>query len=235
MSLRLSNGLRLLSPPGDRARPTAGRVREALFNQLQGAVAGRRWLDLCCGSGAMSCEALLQGAEDVVAVEHDRRIAMVAKRNLSGLGEAYSGRWQVITSDVLRWLKRVGTHGPSLAFDLVYADPPYQSELYGPLLVGLQSGDWLSPKGRVWLEASPERPPQLPMPWQELRRRRYGSSLLIEVSRDGSGTTSAAEGAAAAAVQVPGAHEQAEKGDGDQTQNDAAEQGFDHGAGPELN
>jgi len=235
VSLRLSNGLRLLSPPGERARPTAGRVRAALFNQLQGAMAGRRWLDLCCGSGAMSCEALLQGAEEVVAVEHDSRIAMVARRNLAGLGEAYSGRWQVFTSDVLRWLKRDRGHGPSQAFDLVYADPPYQSELYGPLLEGLQSGGWLDPRGRVWLEASSTGAPELPMPWQDLRRRRYGSSLLIELTLDGSGTTSAAEGAAAAAVLVPGGHEEAKKGDGDQTQNDAAEQGFDHGAGSELN
>jgi 16S rRNA (guanine966-N2)-methyltransferase len=235
MSLRLSNGLRLLSPPGDRARPTAGRVREALFNQLRGALTGRRWLDLCCGSGAMGCEALLQGAERVLAVELDRRTAAVARRNLASLGEAYSGRWRVLTADVLHWLKRAPGDGTWQAFDLVYADPPYRSELYGPLLSGLQNNGWLSARGRVWLEAGSDRPPCLPAPWQERQRRRYGSSLLLEVSLPQAGTASAAEGAAPPAVLIPGGNEQAEQGDGDQTQNDAAEQGFDHGAGSERN
>jgi len=235
VSLRLSNGQRLLSPPYDRARPTAGRVRSALFNLLRGEMAGQRWLDLCCGSGAMGCEALLQGAAQVVAVEQDRRIAMVARRNLSGLGAAFGGRWQVITADARRWLRRESHGAHPDTFDLVYAEPPYRSELYGPLLMGLQSGCWLSPLGRVWLEAGADQPPELPAPWQELRRRRYGSSLLLEVRLGGPAEASAPEGAAPPAVLVPGSHEQPEKGDGDQTQNDAAEQGFDHGAGSERN
>ncbi len=241
MSLRLSNGRRLLSPPGDRARPTAARVREALFNQLQGAVAGRSWLELCCGSAAMSCEALLQGAERVLAVEQDRRLALVARRNLLALGGAYDGRWQVVTADVRRWLNRCDNrcgdrgdnHGDSHGvdrcdepFDLVYADPPYRAGLYGPVLEGLEAGGWLSPRGRVWLEAAADAPPSLPLGWGERRRRRYGSTVLLEVT-----PVSAPQGAATAAVLVPGGDEQAEEGDGDQAQNDAAEQGFDHEAG----
>ena len=225
MSLRLSNGRRLLSPPGDRARPTAARVREALFNQLQGAVAGRSWLELCCGSAAMSCEALLQGAERVLAVEQDRRLALVARRNLLALGEAYDGRWQVVTADVRRWLNRCDDRCGE-PFDLVYADPPYRAGLYGPVLEGLDAGGWLSPRGRVWLEAAADAPPSLTLGWGERRRRRYGSTVLLEVT-----PVSAPQGAATAAVLVPGGDEQAEEGDGDQAQNDAAEQGFDHGAG----
>jgi 16S rRNA (guanine966-N2)-methyltransferase len=234
VSLRLSNGRRLLSPPGDRARPTAARVREALFNQLQGAVAGRSWLELCCGSAAMSCEALLQGAERVLAVEQDHRLAVVARRNLQALGEAYGGRWQVVTADVRRWLKQDrrsrsgGTpgHGCEERFDFVFADPPYRAGLYGAVLEGLQDGQWLSPSGRVWLEAAVDGIPILTEGWRELRRRRYGNTVLLEVT-----PASAAQGAATAAVLVPGGDEQAEEGDGDQAQNDAAEQGFDHGTG----
>lgn len=233
MSLRLSNGRRLLSPPGDRARPTAARVREALFNQLQGDVAGRSWLELCCGSAAMSCEALLQGAERVLAVEQDRRLALVARRNLLALGEAYDGRWQVVTADVRRWLNRCDDRAGDRcdeSFDLVYADPPYRAGLYGSVLEGLEAGGWLSPRGRVWLEAAANEPPSLPIGWRELRQRRYGSTVLLEVT-----PVSAPQGAATAAVLVPGGDEQAEEGDGDQAQNDAAEQGFDHGAESEEN
>jgi 16S rRNA (guanine(966)-N(2))-methyltransferase RsmD len=199
-------------------------VREALFNQLQGDVAGGSWLELCCGSAAMSCEALVQGAERVLAVEQDRRLALVARRNLQALGTAYDGRWQVVTADVRRWLLRHGRHDE--CFDFVYADPPYRAGLYEPVLLGLLSGGWLSPRGRVWLEAAADAVPSLPDGWQERRRRRYGSSVLVEVT-----PVSAAQGAATTAVLVPGSNEQTEEGDGDQAQNDAAEQGFDHGAG----
>ncbi|MFM7362202.1 MAG: RsmD family RNA methyltransferase, partial [Cyanobium sp.] len=56
MSLRLSGGRRLQSPPGSLARPTSSRVRLAVINLLGARLAGCRWLDLCSGSGAMACE-----------------------------------------------------------------------------------------------------------------------------------------------------------------------------------
>ena len=82
MTLRLSGGRRLQSPPGSTARPTAALVRLAVMNLLAARVPGSRWLDLCCGSGVMACEALQRGAAEVVAVERDRRIAAVARANL---------------------------------------------------------------------------------------------------------------------------------------------------------
>ena len=69
MSLRLSGGRRLQSPPGSAARPTAARVRLAVMNLLAAEIPGCRWLDLCSGSGVMACEALRRGASEVVAVE----------------------------------------------------------------------------------------------------------------------------------------------------------------------
>jgi 16S rRNA G966 N2-methylase RsmD len=85
MSLRVSGGRRLRSPKGDLARPTSARVRLAVINLLAPRLAGARWLDLCCGSGAMACEALQHGVAEVVAVERDRRIAAVARANLEAV------------------------------------------------------------------------------------------------------------------------------------------------------
>ena len=68
MSLRLSGGRRLQSPPGNTVRPTSSRVRLAVMNLLAAELPGCRWLDLCCGSGVMACEALQRGAREVVAV-----------------------------------------------------------------------------------------------------------------------------------------------------------------------
>ena len=100
MSLRVSGGRRLQSPPGALARPTAARVRLAVINRLAPRLAGCRWLDLCCGSGAMACEALHHGAALVVGVEQDRRIAAVARANLETVaaGQAPRPSVQVVTA-----------------------------------------------------------------------------------------------------------------------------------------
>ncbi|HEY9736425.1 MAG TPA: RsmD family RNA methyltransferase, partial [Trichocoleus sp.] len=66
MSLRIYGNRTIKTLPGEATRPTASRVREALFNIWQGRVDGCRWLDVCAGSGAMGAEALCRGAAEVV-------------------------------------------------------------------------------------------------------------------------------------------------------------------------
>lgn len=187
MSLRLSGGRRLQSPPGDRARPTAARVRQAVLNMLAPRLAGSRWLDLCSGSGVMACEVLQRGVAQVVAVEQDRRIALVARHNLGavaaglGLGPAV---WQLDCQEVLRWLQRpqpapdLGNRG----FDLIYCDPPYRAGLYGPIAAAVTTGGWLAPDGlMLWECASAELPPQ-PQGWVLEDQRRYGTTSLLVLS-----------------------------------------------------
>jgi 16S rRNA G966 N2-methylase RsmD len=111
MTLRLSGGRRLQSPPGETARPTAARVRQAVMNLLAADLPGSHWLDLCCGSGVMACEALQRGAVRVVAIERDRRVAAVARANLEAVAGSLRGtgaapELRVIQADALRWLAR---------------------------------------------------------------------------------------------------------------------------------
>ena len=77
-------GRRLHAPRGQRTRPTADRVREALFSML-GEVDGARVLDLFAGSGALGIEALSRGAASAVFVESDARAAGVVRRNLEAV------------------------------------------------------------------------------------------------------------------------------------------------------
>lgn len=229
MSLRLSGGRKLQSPPGDRARPTSSRVRQAVMNLLAAELPGCRWLDLCSGSGVMACEALQRGAAVVVAVEHDRRIAATARANLEAVrsGLRRPAQVQVHSSEVLRWLRSGAQQACPQGFDLIYADPPYASGLYGPLTEAIAAGGWLAPGGSlVWECASSDVPP-VPTGWCCRRERRYGSTTVLVLVRE-QPADSAAEHAAAA-VLVPGRHEQAQQSHGDQTEHDAAEQGFDHG------
>ena len=209
MTLRISGGRKLLSPPGDIARPTASRVRLAVMNLLAAELPGCRWLDLCCGSGVMACEAIQRGAETVIAIEQDRRVAAIAKLNLQTIAEGSPSkpRFWVHCSDVKRWLGK-GAGGDSNpareeagACDLIYADPPYAAGLYGAIAAGVTQGRWLTPNGLMVWECATDNLPSLPAGWQLADQRRYGSTSVMILKLD-----SAVEDGAAT-VLVPGRHE----------------------------
>lgn len=194
MSLRLSGGRRLHSPPGTLARPTSARVRQAVLNLLARELPGSRWLDPCCGSGVMACEVLQRGVREVVAIERDRRIAAVARANLdavaSSLGPpAERPAVRVVAADALSWLRRSmpGTNGGTLEeggvrrgrFDLIYLDPPWPAALHAPLSEVIGRGSWLQPGGTLVWECPSEAIPPLPESWTCRDQRRYGGSTVL--------------------------------------------------------
>jgi 16S rRNA (guanine966-N2)-methyltransferase len=110
-------GRRLEAPPGRDTRPTADRVREALFSIL-GPLDGLRVLDLFAGSGALGIEALSRGAAQATFVEDDPRALAALRSNL----EAVGAEPVVHGADALAFLAT--SPGP---YDLVFVDPPYSS------------------------------------------------------------------------------------------------------------
>ena len=208
MTLRISGGRKLQSPPGEIARPTASRVRLAVMNLLAAELPGCRWLDLCCGSGVMACEAIQRGAETVIAIDQDRRIAAIAKANLQAVAEGSlsQSRFWVHCSDVKRWLGKGAGAGSAPSneaggpFDLIYADPPYAAGLYGAIAAGVSRGRWLHPDGLMVWECATAHPPNLPGGWQLADQRRYGSTSVMILKLD-----SAVEDGATT-VLVPGRH-----------------------------
>jgi 16S rRNA (guanine966-N2)-methyltransferase len=159
-------GRRLRAPTGTRTRPTADRVREAVFSIL-GDVSDARVLDLYAGSGALGIEALSRGAATVVFVERDSRAASALRRNLDELGLEQPIRRQ----DVLRFLAR-----PEGTFDLVFADPPYDSasRIAGALSDALPAV--LSQGARIVTESDKRRPLELSLPLQV--ERFYGDTRI---------------------------------------------------------
>jgi 16S rRNA (guanine(966)-N(2))-methyltransferase RsmD len=124
-------------------RPTAERVREALFSILGASVEGARVLDACSGSGALGFEAISRGARHVVFVESDR-IALRALRD-SAVQLGVTERCTLLAGPVENELARPVAH--ETPFDLVLADPPYGSDLGGTILSlatrRLAPGGWI--------------------------------------------------------------------------------------------
>lgn len=137
-------------------RPTPDRVRETLFNWLQGEVHGSRCLDLYAGSGALGLEALSRGAGALCAVEHNRAAAARLRENLVLLGE--DARAEVVTDEVMRYLGRA----PSAPFDIVFADPPFADSVLPALCHRLEQGGWLGARAWIYLEQDAKRPWELP-------------------------------------------------------------------------
>ncbi len=118
-------GRRVAVPDG--VRPTGGRLKEALFSMWADRVPGSRFLDLFAGSGAVGLEALSRGADSVIWVEGDGRIAHIARRNVVELGSPAAA----VVVARLPALTRPLPEGP---YSLVFADPPYAFERYEELL-----------------------------------------------------------------------------------------------------
>jgi len=156
---------------GSLTRPTAGRVREAVFNIWQGSIEGCRWLDLCAGSGSMGAEALCRGASWVVGIEQSARACGVIRQNWQQMASV--DRFQVLCGDVRKRLK--GLEGDR--FERIYFDPPYQSPLYQPVLEAIVDLHLLSETGELAVEHSPQLPPPDELEGLEiLRQKAYGNS-----------------------------------------------------------
>jgi 16S rRNA (guanine966-N2)-methyltransferase len=142
-------GRRLRAPRGDLTRPTGARVRQSLFDMLAPRIPGCRFLDLCAGSGAVGLEALSRGAGRVVLVDSHREALAAIRANLASLG-AIQQMAQVHRQDVRAAVAGLDAAGER--FDIVFLDPPYDGDLYEPVLAHLGQGSLLAPQGLVVAE-----------------------------------------------------------------------------------
>jgi 16S rRNA (guanine966-N2)-methyltransferase len=161
-------GRRLLSPAGQSTRPTAERVRQALFDMLMHAawggdrlLRGARVLDGFAGTGALGLEALSRGAGQAVFMESS------VQANVMTCGA--SAQASILTVDVTRPPR--GT-----PCGLVFLDPPYHAGL-GPLaLAALDQAGWIAPAAVVVLET--DRSESLPELGSLLARRDHGVATI---------------------------------------------------------
>ena len=134
--------LPVLDAPG--LRPTPDRVRETLFNWLGQDLAGWRCLDVFAGSGALGFEAASRGADQVVLLERDRRLALSLAESKQRLK---AEQLRIETTDALAWMARCAPD----SFELVFVDPPFDAALVEPALALAQR--LVVPQGFIYVES----------------------------------------------------------------------------------
>jgi 16S rRNA (guanine(966)-N(2))-methyltransferase RsmD len=163
-------GRRLAAPRGTGTRPTADRVREALFSLL-GPIEGLRVLDLFAGSGALGIEALSRGAAEATFVDSAPRAVRAVADNLRELGIEGA---TVARQDARAFLRKASAAGRQ--YDLVFLDPPYRrAGGLGPELSQALPGVLL-PAARVASESDRRSPLELSL--KLAVERRYGDTLI---------------------------------------------------------
>jgi len=162
-----SRGRSLRAPAGSGTRPTADRVREAIFNVLAGLVdlEGAHVADLFAGSGAMGIEALSRGAGSVTFVDNSLAAVRAVRANVTGTGLDPDAT-RVVRAEVVEWLRRPHR------FDLALCDPPYAFQAWSELLDRLRAD--------VAVIES-DRPVEPPDDWEIIRNKRYGGTLVTVV------------------------------------------------------
>jgi len=168
-------GRRLAAPPGNATRPTADRLRQALFDMLlhapwggADAVAGARVLDAFAGTGALGLEALSRGAAHATFMEVDRAALATLRANVAGLGAGE--RATVLAADAL--------HCPDgTPAALVFLDPPYGEDVVARAVQALRQSGWVAPEALLVGELGREEP--IPDLCERLAGRAHGAARLV--------------------------------------------------------
>lgn len=177
-----ARGRKLKSVDDLGVRPTADRLKESLFSTLGPGIRGKRVLDLYAGSGGLGIEALSRGAEHATFVEADQAAAAMIDANLATTGLADQA--QVIRQRVERFVDG-NRFGSQEVFDVVLADPPYETGIPAEALQALAAGGRLAEDAMVVLEVS-SRLQNLdpPVGYRLLDARKYGDSKLLYLKQE---------------------------------------------------
>ena len=170
-----ARGRRLKTPKGKRVRPTAARVKEALFNILPHDLSGTKVLDLFAGTGNLTLEALSRGAAEAMLVDSSTESVKAIRENLRRLNLV--DRAKVWITPVTRATRLLARRGET--FDMIFLDPPYGQRLVEVTLKNVAEGGLLRDSGVLIAEHSVRDPVEERYGSLTLRdQRRYGDTVV---------------------------------------------------------
>ena len=167
-----ARGVQLKTPEGMQTRPTADRVKEALFSIINFDIPGAEVLDLFGGTGQLGIEALSRGAKSAVFVDHSEQACRLIRENLKRTKLEQQGR--VVRGDYMDYLSRCREN-----YDIILLDPPYAEVFLENALKRITEIDILRSGGIIVAE----RPLEKELPWEfegytRSKDYKYGKILL---------------------------------------------------------
>ena len=168
-------GKRIVSVPGTNTRPTSDRIKESIFNIMNRIPPATVALDLFAGTGALAIEALSRGATHAAFIDNASAAVKVIHKNLKNCKLA--DRARVWKWDIAKNLNCLVTS--SMTYNLVFLDPPYNSDILPLALDNLIHSDRLANHAKIVIEHSISDPlMNLPAQFTLSDQRRYGKTLV---------------------------------------------------------
>lgn len=158
-------GKKMTFPESEGLRPTPDRVRETVFNWLMHDIRHARCLDAFAGSGAMGLEAFSRGAGEVFFIEQNRTVFSNLK---SVIATFNSPTLKLIQANAIDFIRETKT-----SFDIIFLDPPFQSNLLTSALQAILASAILNPGGVVYVESAQDISNDLPE-WEILKYKKAG-------------------------------------------------------------
>lgn len=164
-------GKKIKTPSQKITRPTLSKTREGIFNVLNSMFnfECKNFLDLFAGSGIMGLEALSRGFLNVTSVEMDTKTASLIRENYKLIGE----KCELYKKNTLCFLKNC-----QRKYDVIYVDPPYQNELYEPVIELISQKNILEDNGVLIFEL-PEKMEFITEFFEIIKEKKYSSSKIL--------------------------------------------------------
>ncbi len=144
-------GRRLTSPKVTVVRPTSDRVKESVFSIVQDRVVDSFFLDLCAGTGNIGIEALSRGAKQVTFLDKNLNCLRQIEHNIRQIGlDINQPEVQLIRADVIQGINQLDKQ--SKTYEIIYLDPPYDSDLYIQCLAYISDTSILDTSGILLVE-----------------------------------------------------------------------------------
>ena len=165
-------GRRIKFDAADGLRPTTDRIRETVFNWLQPYIYHCRCLDVFAGSGVLGFEALSRGAQYAAFIEQNKKTVERLKDNIRTLAIENAS---VYHHDALSWLQTAeAVKREDDKFDLVFLDPPVDSDLLAKSCKLLSTSGCLAKDAIIYVEHNRDTAIELPENWVALKEKKAG-------------------------------------------------------------
>ena len=158
----------------DGTRPTMDRVKESIFAMIQNKIEDSIILDLFSGSGNLGIEALSEGASEAYLVDHNMTAIKTIKKNIQKIGINQVECLHLDYKKALQYLKK-----KELKFDLIFLDPPYQTNYIEESIKIIEKLDLLNKDGIIICESDKLEKIIYSENWNSIREKKYGDKYVV--------------------------------------------------------